>query len=368
MLITILFSMLLLQQPPQEATRLVVAPTTAPTTQPTTLPVQIVVTAAPATQPAEALKTDNSRIDIMKLVRGEQRLTLEQLLGLGPWVQIATDLVVGVLSFIPRVIVALFLFFIFWLIFRGVRRVLMASMNRAGIDPSIRDMMVSLLKWATLGFGLVIAGNQIGIQIAALLTGVSIIGLAVGFAAQETLSNFIAGVVIFWDKPFRLGDWVEIDGTFGQVQRVTFRSTRLLNLDGETVLFPNTYVLSHRVSNHSTHPINRVSVRIGIAYKESISRAREVILGLTRGDARLCDDPAPDVVVDECADSSVNLVLRFWIKDEAIERLIRFEYTEKVKNALDQARIEIPFPHMQLMVESTPAISLLAAGGGAPGA
>jgi len=332
MLIIVLLALLGFQEPAGAGEP---APT-APATQPATQPTQI---------------AEYQPIDLKKLISGEQPLTTEQLLGLGPWVQLASDLALGVLGFIPRLFVALVLFLIFWLIYRGVRRVLSASMDRAGIDSSIRDMMVSLLKWATLGFGLVIAGNQIGIQIAAMLTGVSIIGLAVGFAAQETLANFIAGIVIFWDKPFRIGDWVEIDGVFAQVQRVTFRSTRLLNLDGETVLFPNTYVLANKLTNHSTHPINRVSVAVGIAYKESIDKARETLLALPRGDERICPDPAPEVVVSACADSSVNLLLRFWIRDEAVERRIRYEYTEKSKKALDAAGIEIPFPHMQVLLE-----------------
>ena len=355
MLIAVLFGLLFLQAGPDISVQ---------TQPPATVVTQSATATQPATQPA-GQATDNNRIDIMKLFSGEQKLTPEQLLGLGPWVQLGTDLALGVLSFIPRVIVALFLFFIFWLIYRGVRRVLIASMDKAHIDTSIRDMLISLLKWATLGFGLVIAGNQVGIQIAALLTGVSIIGLAIGFAAQETLSNFIAGIVIFWDKPFRIGDWVEVDGVFGQVQRVTFRSTRLLNLDGEVVMFPNTYVLSNKLSNHSTNPINRVSVPIGIAYKESIDKAREILLGLTRADDRLCGDPAPEVVVEQCGDSSVNLLLRFWIRDESVERRIRYEYTEKAKKALDAAGIEIPFPHMQLFLENTPAIATLG-GAGSP--
>jgi len=208
----------------------------------------------------------------------------------------------------------------------------------------------------------VIACNQIGVQIAALLTGVSIIGLAVGFAAQETLANFIAGIVIFWDKPFKVGDWVEIEGTFGQVKRVTFRSTRILTLDGEVIVFPNTQVLSNRLSNHTTNPINRVNIPIGIAYKDSIDSARKVLLHLVERDARVIRDPAPAVVVTECADSSVNLELRIWIADESIGRTIKYEYLEKAKNAFDAAGIQIPFPHLQLMVEETPAIHSLAGG------
>jgi small conductance mechanosensitive channel len=232
-------------------------------------------------------------------------------------------------------------------------------MAKAHVDASIRDMLGALIKWSIMGFGLVIACNQVGIEIAALLTGVSIIGLAIGFAAQETMANFIAGVVIFWDKPFKVGDWIVIEDMFGQIQRVSFRSTRMLNLNGQTIVMPNTYMLSNRLANHSTHPYVRVDIPIGIAYKESIAQARSALLGTAIGDERICKDPPSEVAVEQCADSSVNLTLRLWIRDESEEKTIYSEYLEKAKNALDAAKIEIPFPHMQLFLENTPAIQSL---------
>lgn len=309
--------------------------------------------------PEQGTGASSQEIDLVSVFKGEKTLTAQQVFQLGPWLQFASEMVLAIISFIPRLFVAIFLFFIFWVIYRGVRKLVTAAMQRANVDESIRDMLGYILKWAILGFGLVIAGNQIGIQIAALLTGVSIIGLAIGFAAQETLANFIAGVVIFWDKPFRVGDWIVVDEVFGQVQRVTFRSSRLLNLDGEVVIFPNTHMLSNKVINNSTHPINRIHIPIGIAYKESIAKAREVLLSITRGDDRVCQKPAPEVVVVGCGASSVDLELRVWVADEAIERKLVYEYLEKGKNALDAAGIEIPFPHMQVFLEKSEGLSQL---------
>jgi len=338
---------------------------------PSTQPAAIVV--APTTQPLAVVVTaDQSKSDSIgevfgktrfgQLFRGEKKVTLDDVKDPLFWVDSIKDLVVTVLGFIPRLIVALLFIVFFWLIYRAVRRVVLGSMNKAAVDPSIRDMLGHLLKWAIMGFGLVIACNQVGIQIAALLTGVGIIGLAVGFAAQETLANFIAGVVIFWDKPFKVGDWVELDATYGQVQRVTFRSTRLLDLNGQTIIFPNTHMLSNRVSNHTTHPLTRVAVPIGIAYKESIVAARSSLLATTHGDDRIATDPAPQVVVAGCGASSVDLLLHFWIREEGLEHRIVFEYLERCKHALDASGIQIPFPHMQLMLEETPAIQQLAGG------
>src|SRR4029078_13357088 len=101
---------------------------------------------------------------------------------------------------------------------------------------------------------------------------------------------------------------------------VTFRSTRVLTLDGEYLVVPNTQILSNRFSNHSTHPINRVTIQIGIAYKESISRTREVLLGLLKEESRVMKDPPPEVVCNALGASSVDLLFRFWIADESLER------------------------------------------------
>ena len=102
-----------------------------------------------------------------------------------------------------------------------------------------------------------------------------------------------------------------------------------------------------------------MAVPIGIAYKESIDAARKTMLATTQNDERISAEPAPHVVVASCGDSSVNLLLRFWITDESLERMIVFEYIEKCKKALDAAGIQIPFPHVQLLVEETPAIDKL---------
>jgi small conductance mechanosensitive channel len=286
-------------------------------------------------------------------------VTLKDMQDFRFWQGSVNTIVLGALAFIPRLVAAVILFGIFWLFYRIVRRIILGSMTRAHVDSSIRDMLGAMLRWSILGFALVIACDQIGIQIAALLTGVSIIGLAIGFAAQETLANFIAGVVIFCDKPFKVGDWIIIDNIFGKILRVSFRSTRMLNLSGETIVMPNTYMLSNRVANHSTHPMIRVEIPISIAYKESIDSARTALLAIVHGDERICKDPPPSVAVSACADSSVNLLIWLWIHDESVEKSVFYEYLEKAKKALDAANIEIPFPHMQLLLENTHPIGIL---------
>jgi small conductance mechanosensitive channel len=320
---------------------------------------------SPATQPAKAgvfasatggaaaaeQTADNDtfygafrRTRVGELVEGKKRVTLDDVRDPLFWVDTLKDLALAVLAFIPRLIVAgLFLIF-FWLIYRTLRRLITGALTTAGVDASIRDMLGHLLKWSIMGFGAVIACNQIGVQIAALLTGVSIIGLAVGFAAKETIENFIAGIVIFWDKPFKIGDQVEIEGTTGRIVRVTFRSTRILDGSGKMIVFPNTQMLSKKLSNNTAHPLTAVKVVIGIAYNASIDRARGALLTLVEGDKRICKDPEAAVTVVDCTPASVQLALAFWISDETLEGALKVEYLEKAKKALDAASIEPTAP------------------------
>ncbi|MBC7785473.1 MAG: mechanosensitive ion channel family protein [Burkholderiales bacterium] len=318
----------------------------APTSQPT-------ASQPAATQPA-ATRSDVSFWQL--LTSGEGEFSIQHALRPEYWVQFLQDAIAWTLGFIPRLLSAMLLLLIFWFIYRMVRKILVSGMKAAGVDESIRDMLGMLLKWSILGFGLIIAGNQIGIQIAALLTGVSIIGLAIGFASQETIGNFIAGIMIFWDKPFEVGDWIQIDGHLGQVKRVTFRSTRMQDMDGDIVVYPNMKMLSEKVVNKSANAVTRCNVAVGIAYKESIERARGVMLQLVAADGRIEKNPEPEVVVKNLGASSVDLVLHFWIKEERYEDAMQYEYMERVKVALDQAGIEIPFPHTQVVMESVPRI------------
>lgn len=322
----------------------------------------------PATSSSSKLFSDSvseafKHSTLSKLFTGEKKLSPEELGHIEFWISLIKEPLLAGFEFVPRLFVALVFLAFFWLIYRASRRLILGSLSKANVDPSIRDMLGHLIKWSIMGFGLVIAFNQIGIQITALLTGVSIVGLAMGLAAQETLANFIAGIVIFWDKPFRIGDSIEIEGASGTVQRVTFRSTRMLDADGQIIVLPNTFVLANKLSNRTAHALRRVTVEVGIAYRESIDSARATMLALTEGDGRICREPAPSVVVSECGDSSVKLLLRFWIRDKGLAGALHCEYLERVKKAFDATGIEIPFPHMQLLIDPPAQATALRAAG-----
>lgn len=260
--------------------------------------------------------------------------------------------------FLPLFFSALFVGFLFWLGYRVFNPMLNRTLQKAdGIDPGVRQLLLKTFTVVYAVLAAVMTLDQLGIQVTALLAGLSIAGIAIGFAARDTFENFIAGLTILLDQPFRVGDDIVIGDTFGTVREITLRSTRIQTLNDETVVVPNLQMINQQLTNHTLTEGLRVIVEFGIAYKEDTRQAREVVLGLTEGDDRLLEGKEPTVVTDAMADSSVNMQLRLWIEDPRKLREVRFEYTEQIFLALKEAGIEIPYPHRTLFLDGADAFA-----------
>ena len=269
-----------------------------------------------------------------------------------------------VLNLIPALLTAL----LFWALLRVVLGVTRRALRRSKrVDAGVQQLIVRFTRFVLVALAVVAVLDELGIAVAPFIAGLGIAGIALGFAAQDTVQNLIAGVTILLDRPFHVGDNIELHDTFGTVEEITLRTTRIRTLDNQMAILPNANVISERVINHSMLRALRVLVPFGIAYKESPQAAREAVLALTEGDGRLHPDYAPAVVVTELADSSVNLELRLHLRDAKLEVPIRFEYQEKIFNALRAAGIEIPFPHLQLFVDEAKAFEGTRLLGPAPG-
>lgn len=283
-----------------------------------------------------------------------------ELLATGEWEQVVTQLYAGlgrlIVDFIPKLLGALFVFILFYAVYRAGSSLLSRFLSRSKrVDPGLENLLMKSYRVVMLIFIGVMVLDQFGVNVTALLAGLSIVGIAVGFAARDTLENFISGVTILLDRPFRIGDNIVIEDTFGTVEEITLRSTRLRTLNNEIVVLPNLHMINQRLVNHTMLSTLRVEVPFGIAYKEYPQEAREVVLKLTEDDDRLHPDHPPRVVVTGLNDSSVDMALRLYIRNPKMEILVRLEYIEKVREALREADIEIPFPHLQLFVDEAKA-------------
>ncbi len=266
-------------------------------------------------------------------------------------------------NLLPALAVAL----AFWVVLRITQSVLRSALNRSRrIDAGVQQLLLRAARLGVLSFAAITVLDQVGINVTALIAGLGIAGIALGFAAQDTVQNLIAGVTILLDRPFHVGDNIELHETFGTVEEITLRTTRIRTLDNQMAILPNASVISEKVVNHSKLRALRVVVPFGIAYKEDPKEARRVVLATTEGDPRLHPDYEPAVVVTDLGDSSVNMALRLHLKDPQLEVPLRFEYTEKVFDALRAAGIEIPFPHLQLFIDEAKGLEDLPLFGRAP--
>jgi small-conductance mechanosensitive channel len=255
-------------------------------------------------------------------------------------------------EFVPKLFAGAAIFAAFLILYRVTRPALDGLLERAGFHKALIQLLVhNIYRYALLIVGLVMALDQFGVNVGAALAGLGIAGIALGFAAQDSVANVISGIMIFWDKPFEVDDWVHVEGQYGKVSSITLRTTRIRTPRNTFVVIPNKSVIDSVLENYSKHGELRLDVPVGIAYKEDIRRAREVLLEAISKLDHVRAQPAPDVVVDALGDSSVNLFVRVWIDDADLRNAMLCEVVEVSKLALDEAGIEIPFPHLQLFVD-----------------
>jgi small conductance mechanosensitive channel len=262
---------------------------------------------------------------------------------------------VGLLT--ERGLQSLAAFLLLYVIYRVLYLTLEQALDRSdNIEPGLQSLLLKTFRVVSFFFIGTVVLDQLGVNVAVLVGGLGIAGIVAGFAARDSLENFIAGVTVLVDKPFQVGDYIEIDGQYGQVDEITLRSTRLRTVRNRIMVLPNTYMITQQLMNHTKRNVLRIDIPFGIAYKEYPEEAREALLPLFEGDDRVLSEPAPTVVVTEMADSSVNMALRFYTRDPSQEVPLRWEYTEKVRETLREADIEIPFPHRQLFLDEAKAL------------
>ena len=318
--------------------------------------------AAPADTLAPSQAVDSIAADTLTTLTQLNRDLGEagDLLLMGEWELFLTRLYEGlaslVVGLVPRLFAALLVFLLFYLGYRLLRTVLRRLLKGSkSVDAGLEGLVLQSFRLIALSFIGIMVLAQLGFNVTALVAGLGVAGIAVGFAARDTLENFISGMTILLDRPFRIGDNIIIGGVFGTVEEITLRSTRVRTLNNEIMVMPNTQMINQQLLNHTMTGPLRVEIPFGIAYKEYPQQAREIILDLVKSDDRLHRGYPPEVAVTALNESSVDMVLRLYLKDAKLEVPIRYEYIEKVREALREADIEIPFPHLQLYVDEAKA-------------
>ncbi|MFO7716894.1 mechanosensitive ion channel family protein [Desulfosarcina sp.] len=248
-----------------------------------------------------------------------------------------------------KVIAALAIFIIGRWVAKGVRKLVERLMAKGRVDGTLISFTANLAYIGLLAFVIIAALGQLGIQTTSFIAVLGAAGLAVGLALQGSLSNFAAGFLLIIFQPFKVGDLIEGGGVFGVVEAIQIFTTQFKTADNKTVIVPNSKLTSDNIVNWTVKGTRRVDLVFGIGYGDDIDKARSLMADIIAQDNRVLKDPPPQISVSELADSSVNFVVRPWVKVEDYWG-VYFDLTEKIKKTFDANGVSIPFPQRDVHV------------------
>ena len=251
------------------------------------------------------------------------------------------------LDFGIRLIAAIAIFFIGRIVVRFVTKGIRKVMESQEVDKILQSFVSNLVYWALMIFVVIAAINQVGVQTTSLIAIMGAAGLAIGLAMQGSLANFAAGVLIVMFRPYRVGNFVEAAGIAGSVVQVGILTTVLKTGDNKQIIVPNAQIMGSIITNYSANDTRRVDLVIGIGYDDDIDKARDTIQALVDADDRILKDPSCLIAVSELADSSVNFVVRPWVKS-ADYWAVNFALTEAIKKRFDKEGISFPYPQQDV--------------------
>jgi small conductance mechanosensitive channel len=233
--------------------------------------------------------------------------------------------------------------FLIKILVRGIGTV----MQKQSVDKTLETFVCNLVRISLMVVVVIAAISAIGIETTSFIAIFGAAGLAVGLALQGSLSNFASGVLIVLFRPYRVGDFIEAAGIAGSVEQVQILTTILKTGDNKQIIVPNSQVMDSIITNYSANDTRRVDMVIGVSYDDDLDKVRKTLEELLAADDRVLSEPPPLIAVSALADSSVNFVVRPWVKS-ADYWGVMFEMTETIKKRFDKEGISFPFPQQDV--------------------
>ncbi|MGH8196195.1 MAG: mechanosensitive ion channel domain-containing protein [Woeseiaceae bacterium] len=259
------------------------------------------------------------------------------------WTTWSEKLQTAGLDFALNLIAAIAIFYIGRTIARLISNGLHRLMIAQSVDPILESFVSNIVYWAMMAFVIIAAITKIGVQTASLIALIGAAGIAVGLAMQGSLANFAAGVLIVIFRPYRSGDWVEVAGVSGSVVQVQILSTILTSGDNKKIIVPNGQIMNGIITNYSANATRRVDLVVSVGYDDDLDKVRSTLKELVDADARILDEPECQIAIDALAASSVDCVVRPWVRTEDYWP-VKFDLTEAIKKRFDEVSISFPYP------------------------
>jgi len=253
-----------------------------------------------------------------------------------------------------KIILFFVIVFAFYKLADLLQRLTDTGLAKSEVELSLllRRMVISIVRNTTIVIGVLIALSQVGISLGPLLAGLGVVGFVVGFALQDTLSNFAAGLLILVYRPFDVDDFIEAGGVSGMVSNMSLVNTTILTFDNQTIVVPNNKIWGDVIRNVTAQEIRRIDLTFGIGYSDDIPKTEKLLQEIVSSHETVLDEPETMIRLHELADSSVNFIVRPWVnKDDYWETY--WSITRAVKLRFDEEGISIPFPQRDVHLYQT---------------
>ena len=245
--------------------------------------------------------------------------------------------------YLQGVVFAILIFVIGRIVVKMVTGVLRKIMKKANVDEILINFLASIAGGVMMLFVIIASLDKLGVPTGSAVALVGAAGLAIGFAMQDSLSNFASGVMLIIFRPFKNGDFVEAGGATGVVEKIQIFSTIMKTGDNREIIVPNGAIFGGVITNYSARDTRRVDMVFGIGYDDDLLKAKQILKDIIAADDRILQDPAPAVAINDLGDSCVNFKVRPWVKAADYWDVLS-DVTESVKLTFDKEGISIPYP------------------------
>lgn len=252
-----------------------------------------------------------------------------------------------VIAYSTNIFFALLIFFIGKKLASIITNTIIRIMSKSSFDKTIQTFLSNAIYSILLVIVTLASLNKLGIETTSFVAILGAIGLAIGLAFKDALSNISAGVMIIIFKPLKVGEFIEAGGSSGTVEEVNIFNTIMKTGDNKIIIVPNSSIINKNITNYSREKTRRVDLTFSIGYSDDLKLAKNTLIEILNNDERILKDPAPFVAVSELADSSVNFITRSWVNSEDY-KLVQFDTLETVKLTFDEKGISIPYPQMDI--------------------
>jgi len=255
-----------------------------------------------------------------------------------------------------KIVAAILIFIIGKWLSRKVTNLLTKLLEKNKIDATLVKFLDSIVYYILLIVVLIAAAGKLGINTTSFLTIVGAAGLAIGLALKDSLSNFASGFMLIMFRPYKIGNFVKVGGVSGTVKSIDIFNTTLHTPDNQKVIVPNSKITSDVITNVTANETRRVDLVIGISYDDDIATAKNILKNIIKDEKRILENPPTTIAVSELANSSVNFVVRPWVKTEEYWD-VYFALMEKIKLTFDKEGIHIPYPQQDVHLFSEQKIT-----------